>query len=91
MITDYRRPGLATSFKLSTPYWLIIWSGGEVKFTLLIAILNDAACAQLRKAGSDDLSDWTDNTHEDTPIAVVFAPLRNMGKTSVKMVATCHN
>lgn len=28
-----------------------------MKFTLLIALLNDAACAQIRKGDSDDLSD----------------------------------
>lgn len=35
----------------------------EVKFTLLIAALNDAACAQLRKGDSDDLNDHPLRTH----------------------------
>lgn len=34
-----------------------------MKFTLLIAALNDAACAQLRKADSDDLNDHPLRTH----------------------------
>lgn len=34
-----------------------------MKFTLLITALNDAACAQLRKADSNDLNHTHSHTH----------------------------
>lgn len=52
-----------------------------MKFTLLMTALNDAACAQLRKAESNDLN------HTHTHTRTCMAPLRNMGKSAPKMVA----
>ncbi len=51
------------AFRSLSAYYQI-WRGSEV-YTM-IAALNDAACAQLRKGDSDDLSDYKLRTHTHT-------------------------
>ena len=60
-----------------------------MKFTLLIAALNDAACAQLMKGDSDDLNDHPLRTHTHTHTyahthSCSDCSIEKHGKTSVQ-------